>query len=50
MSMPTVAVEAARAQTEGPVTQVLMSGSRQVIHLIDLPRLFASTSGTRNVG
>ncbi|HEX8538803.1 MAG TPA: chemotaxis protein CheW [Cystobacter sp.] len=50
LSMPTVAVEAARAQTEGPVTQVLMSGSRQIIHLIDLPRLFASTSGTRNVG
>jgi chemotaxis signal transduction protein len=50
LSIPTVAVEAARAQAEGPVTQVLMSGSRQVIHLIDLPRLFASTSGTRNVG
>ena len=40
----------AQAHAEGPVTQVLMSGSRQIIHLIDLPRLFASASGVRNVG
>jgi chemotaxis signal transduction protein len=50
LSMPSASVEAARTHSEGPVTQVLMSGSRQIIHLIDLPRLFASTSGARNVG
>ncbi len=50
LSIPTAAVESARTHAEGPVTQVLMSGSRQIIHLIDLPRLFASASGVRNVG
>lgn len=50
LSLPSAAVETARAHTEGPVTEVLLSSSRQIIHLIDLPRLFARGAGTRNAG
>lgn len=50
LSLPTAAVETARARAEGPVTEVLLSSSRQIIHLIDLPRLFARGAGTRNAG
>ena len=50
LSIPAAAVEAARAQTDGPVTPVLLASNRQIIHLIDLPRLFARGAGTRNVG
>ena len=50
LSLPSVAVEAARAQTEGPVVELLQGSTRQIIHLIDLPRLFARGAGARNVG
>jgi purine-binding chemotaxis protein CheW len=50
LSLPTSAVEAARVYAEGPVIEVLLSSNRQVIHLIDLPRLFARGAGARNVG
>ncbi|MGZ3457779.1 MAG: chemotaxis protein CheW, partial [Archangium sp.] len=50
LSLPTALVEAARTQTEGPVTQILLSSNRQIIHLIDLPRLFARGAGARNAG
>ncbi|MET0405230.1 MAG: chemotaxis protein CheW [Cystobacter sp.] len=50
LSIPTAAVESARVTADGPVTQVLMSGSRQIIHLIDLSRLFTTATGVRNVG
>jgi chemotaxis signal transduction protein len=51
LSLPTAAVEAARTHAEGPVTEVLLSSNRQIIHLIDLPRLFTrGTTGARNAG
>ncbi|HYO69911.1 MAG TPA: chemotaxis protein CheW [Archangium sp.] len=50
LSLPAVAVEAARAQTEGPVIEVPVNNNRQIIHLIDLPRLFARGAGARNAG
>ncbi|WNG39825.1 chemotaxis protein CheW [Archangium violaceum] len=50
LSLPSAAVEAARTHAEGPVTEVLLSTTRQVIHLIDLPRLFARGAGARNAG
>ena len=50
LSLPTAAVEAARAQTEDPVVELLQGTTRQIIHLIDLPRLFARGAGARNVG
>jgi hypothetical protein len=50
LSLPTAAVETARTHAEGPVTEVLLSSSRQIIHLIDLPRLFARGAGARNAG
>jgi purine-binding chemotaxis protein CheW len=46
LSLPTAAVEAARTHSEGPVTEILLSNNRQIIHLIDLPRLFARSAGT----
>ncbi len=49
LSLPTAAVEAARTHAEGPVTELLNS-NRQIIHLIDLPRLFARGAGARNAG
>jgi chemotaxis signal transduction protein len=50
LSLPTAAVETARTHAEGPVVEVLQSTTRQVIHLIDLPRLFARGAGARNAG
>lgn len=50
LSLSSAAVEAARTHSEGPVTEVLLSTTRQVIHLIDLPRLFARGAGARNAG
>ncbi len=50
LSLPAAAVEAARAQTEGPVVEVPVNNNRQIIHLIDLPRLFARGAGARNAG
>lgn len=47
LSISAAAVEAARTHSEGPVTEVLLTKTRQVIHLIDLPRLFARGAGTR---
>jgi purine-binding chemotaxis protein CheW len=50
LSVPTAAVEAARTHEEGPVLEVSLGG-RNIIHLIDLPRLFArGAGGARNVG
>jgi chemotaxis signal transduction protein len=49
LNLPTEAVEAARAHSEGAVIEVPMN-DRQIIHLIDLPRLFARGAGARNVG
>jgi purine-binding chemotaxis protein CheW len=49
LSLSAGAVEAARTHAEGPVVEVSL-GHRQVIHLIDLPRLFARGAGVRNVG
>ena len=46
LSLPTAAVEAARTHSEGPVTEILLSNNRQIIHLIDLQRLFARGAGT----
>jgi hypothetical protein len=43
-------VESARMNAEGAVTEVLLSKNRQIIHLIDLPRLFARGAGARNAG
>ena len=46
-------LEAARTHSEGPVTEVLLSSNRQIIHHIDLPRLFArgaTTGGANNAG
>ena len=48
LSMPATAVEASRTHADGPVTEVLVPGSRKLIHLIDLPRLFATAAGVRN--
>jgi purine-binding chemotaxis protein CheW len=50
LSLPAAAVEAARTQTEGPVIEVPVNNNRQIIHLIDLPRLFARGAGARNAG
>lgn len=50
LSLPAAAVETARTHADGPVTEVLLSTSRQIIHLIDLPRLFARGAGARNAG
>ncbi len=50
LSISAAAVEAARTHAEGSVIEVLVPGSRQLIHLIDLPRLFAGATGVRNVG
>ena len=50
LSLPTAAVEAARTHSEGPVTEILLSTNRQIVHLIDLPRLFARGTGARNAG
>lgn len=50
LSLPTAAVETARTHSDGPVTEVLLSTTRQIIHLIDLPRLFARGAGARNAG
>jgi chemotaxis signal transduction protein len=50
LSLPAAAVEAARTHSEGPVVEVPMNNNRQIIHLIDLPRLFARGAGARNAG
>jgi chemotaxis signal transduction protein len=50
LSLPAAAVEAARTHADGPVTEVLLSTTRQVVHVIDLPRLFARGAGARNAG
>ncbi|QRN99275.1 chemotaxis protein CheW [Archangium violaceum] len=50
LSLPTAAVEAARTQAEGAVVEVPLKNNRQIIHLIDLPRLFARGAGARNAG
>ncbi|MFL5354469.1 chemotaxis protein CheW [Archangium sp.] len=50
LSLPAAAVEAARTHAEGPVTEVLLSTTRQIVHVIDLPRLFARGAGARNAG
>ena len=45
LSLPSAAVEVARTHADSAVAQVLVSGSRKVVHLIDLPRLFSSGAG-----
>jgi chemotaxis signal transduction protein len=50
LSLPSAAVEVARSQTDGPVIEVPVNNNRQIIHLIDLPRLFARGAGARNAG
>jgi len=50
LSMSAAAVESSRTHAEGSVIEVMVPGSRQLIHLIDLPRLFAGAVGVRNVG
>jgi purine-binding chemotaxis protein CheW len=48
MTLPMRQVEAARVRADGPVTEVFTQ-DRQLIHLIDLKRLFASRgTGGRN--
>ncbi|NVJ01425.1 MULTISPECIES: chemotaxis protein CheW [unclassified Myxococcus] len=44
-TLPMSAVEAARARAEGAVMEVFTQ-DRQLIHLIDLKRLFSATRGT----
>ena len=49
LSLSTAAVEVARTHSDAPVLEIPY-GNRQLIHLIDLPRLFARGAGARNVG
>jgi chemotaxis signal transduction protein len=49
LNLSTAAVEAARTHAEGPVVEIPLD-NRQIIHLIDLPRLFARVAGVRHAG
>jgi chemotaxis signal transduction protein len=47
VGLSAVAVEAARSHSQGVLAEVLLP-NRQVIHLIDLPRLFKRSAEVRN--